>query len=317
MGHRVTALVTPRRRSFAPPAEPPDIPTSAPYNVATFLNIPTYEGSGQAVHPDVIDFRNEASVVGDTWQGWRFWMAMTPYPNSQDEWEDPSILVSQDGIGWQIPSGLTNPVYRPTSGPYNNDPDLVYDPDTDELVLFYRDYFQWRAARSADGVTWPATSTLIQETIGVSPSVLLDGEGTWHRWSAQGSYQTAPAETGPWTTPAGSSSGSLGWHSNVVFAPGGGFHAIAHYNGTGEKYMRALSSPDGLNWTANVTPVLVSGTFDWSATNLYRAAMTLHEDGDRYRVWYSGQGLPGVGPASYPWHMAYTEIPLTEWPAIP
>jgi hypothetical protein len=43
-------------------------------NASAPLTIPTYDASGQAIHPDVIDFGS-----GNTWNGYRYWMAMTPY----------------------------------------------------------------------------------------------------------------------------------------------------------------------------------------------------------------------------------------------
>lgn len=283
-------------------------PTSAPYNVPTHLTIPTYEGSNQPIHPDVLDFHKE---IGTSWNGWRYWMVMTPYPAYNDTWEDPSIVVSNNGIDWQVPAGLTNPLYLPV-GAYNNDPDIVYDPASDELVVFYRDYDVWKMARSADGVTWPATPTVAADRIAVSPCVLRNSDGTWRVWTAGGSSTAATAE-GPWVD-AGANTGLTNvWHLNVVHAPGGGYHMLYHDISTGQKNIKVASSANGTNWTTNATPVLVSGTEQWSLNDLYRPTLTLHEDGDRYRVWYCGNGPDGTKTA---WRIGYTEIPLTEWPAI-
>src|ERR1700750_1662651 len=46
---------------------------------------PTYDGSGQAVHPDIVAF-------DAPWHGARYWMTMTPYPKSNQHLENPSIL---------------------------------------------------------------------------------------------------------------------------------------------------------------------------------------------------------------------------------
>lgn len=306
----MTLAAVAARRRLSP--DPPDIPTSAPYNVATHLTIPTYDGSGQAVHPDVIDFANEP-VVGGEWQGWRFWMVMTPYPSSLAAFEDPSILVSHDGITWQVPAGLTNPIYLPTEGPYSNDPDIVYDPVADQLVLFWRDFDVLKMARSADGITWPATPTTIVDPVAVSPCFLRAADGTWLGWF-NNALRTATAPEGPWTS-QGAYTGLLGsWHRNIVFAPGGGYHMLSHDNTAGKLWVQAASSADGISWSVNPTPVLIPGTHAWSAYNLYRSALTLHDDGDRYRVWYCGVDSPSNPRV---WRIAYTEIPLTEWPAIP
>jgi len=59
-------------------------------NAPTWQNTPTYDGSGQVVNPDVVYFPSG-------WHGYKYWLAMTPYPNSNDDYENPSILVSNDG----------------------------------------------------------------------------------------------------------------------------------------------------------------------------------------------------------------------------
>lgn len=291
----------------------PPYPTSAPYNMPTHLTIPTYDGSNQPVHIDVIDFQNEG-ITGGMWHGWRFWMVMTPYPNYSADYEDPSLVVSNDGIYWQVPAGLTNPLYRPLEGPYNNDPDMVYDPDADEIVLWYRDYNVMKRARSADGTTWPATATTVGASA-VSPAFVRDSTGTWHMWVGTQHY-TAPAAEGPYTSMGATTGLTNVWHRNMVEAPGGGFHMIYHDDSTGQKNIKVASSSDGTAWTTNTTPVLMSGTHDWSSGNVYRPGFTLHEDGDRYRVWYSGVGTDPDNPFRSAWRTGYTEIPLTEWPAI-
>src|SRR5690349_18991569 len=53
--------------------------SSAPAHVflvePTVMTVPTYDGSGQAVHPDVVAFDSD-------WHGAKYWMTMTPYPKS-------------------------------------------------------------------------------------------------------------------------------------------------------------------------------------------------------------------------------------------
>ena len=294
-----------RRRVAAPPVQ---YPTSAPYNVPTHLTTPTYDGSGETVHLDVIDFGPGG------WKGLnkRFAMVHTPYPNYNADWEDPSLLISDDGINWATPAGLTNPLYSPT-GAYNNDPDMALDPATDELVLSWRDYDQWRIARSADGINWPAEPTALGR-IAVSPAILCDSSGVWHRWT-QTHHSTAMAPEGPYGG-GGTNTGLISpWHLNVAEAPGGGFHMIYHDNVA--KDVKVASSADGHTWATNPTPVLVSGTHAWSQADLYRPAFVIHEDGDRYRVWYSGVGVNPENSFRSAWRVGYTEIPLSEWPDPP
>ena len=61
------------------------------------------------------------------WNGYRFWMAMTPYPYNNDGLEDPSILVSNDAQTWIVPEGLTNPLTPAPKPGHNCDVELVYN----------------------------------------------------------------------------------------------------------------------------------------------------------------------------------------------
>lgn len=96
------------------------------------LETPTYDGSGQAVHPDVFH---------SSW-GWpkaakyRYWMVLTPYAYSDFSRENPSILVSNNGRNWFVPEGLVNPIEpAPTEGHYS-DPDIVMGDG--RLWVFFR-----------------------------------------------------------------------------------------------------------------------------------------------------------------------------------
>lgn len=71
-------------------------------NAAEPLLIPTYvEDSDETCHPDVLYFENG-------WNGWNYWMSHTPYPNSNVAFENPSIVVSNDGLTWVEPNGIVN-----------------------------------------------------------------------------------------------------------------------------------------------------------------------------------------------------------------
>jgi hypothetical protein len=56
------------------------------------LQLLTYDGSGQLVHPDVVRWPRSG---GD------LWMAVTPYPYAREKWENPSIYRSRDGLTWR------------------------------------------------------------------------------------------------------------------------------------------------------------------------------------------------------------------------
>ena len=132
--HHHPALVI--ANEFRPP-QPQSQPQPQPrinkpfINALNQLETPTYEHSGQTVHPSVIDFKTEYGI--DTWGQFRYWMALTPYPNFNSSFENPSLLVSTDGLNWNNPPSFKNPIAsKPlgnVGGNYNSDPELVFDPD--------------------------------------------------------------------------------------------------------------------------------------------------------------------------------------------
>jgi hypothetical protein len=103
------------------------------------LRIPTYDGSGQVVHPSVIDFLNEYGI--EAWSGYRYWMVLTPYPYSQDQYENPSLYASHDGFTWAVPKNISNPLITASNigdKGFLFDPDMIYNPDSDQLWIYYR-----------------------------------------------------------------------------------------------------------------------------------------------------------------------------------
>ena len=106
----------------------------APYqplmNAASPQTIPTYDGTNQPTHPSVVKF-------DQPWNGYTYWMAMTPYPYNDGSYENPSIVVSNDGENWIVPSGLTNPLVGTPNPGHNCDADLVYVPEFNELRIYY------------------------------------------------------------------------------------------------------------------------------------------------------------------------------------
>jgi hypothetical protein len=88
-----------------------------PYDKLFALKIPTYENSGQGVHPDIL-YRPGKNPA--------FMLAFTPYPFSVDRFENPSLVVSDDGLHFyeEYPHG--NPLAPPPPHDHNNDPDLFY-----------------------------------------------------------------------------------------------------------------------------------------------------------------------------------------------
>ena len=146
------------------------------------LDIPTYVGDADkgVVHPDIWDF-------GHTWNGYRYWMVMTPLPTVEpDANENPSIVVSNDLLTWVVPAGLTNPVYPKGTTSYQSDPEILFDDGKLYIIWRGRDalnnivmYYGY----STDGINWSAR-VLITFAAGintnlevVSPSIIKEDIG--------------------------------------------------------------------------------------------------------------------------------------------
>lgn len=94
---------------------------------------PTYDGQNQAVHPKVLFFKNG-------WNGYRYWLGITPYPYTNDDFENPQILVSNNGVNFiQLP-GCRKPLYIPKDvkrGGHFSDIHLTFAHNTLEVYFRY------------------------------------------------------------------------------------------------------------------------------------------------------------------------------------
>jgi len=89
------------------------------------LEIATYDGSGQLVHPDIL-FHNDT-----------FYLATTPYPFYNDKLENPCFYKSTDGINFTELSPGLNPLVPTPAYDHNDDPDLLFDSVSNEFQIYY------------------------------------------------------------------------------------------------------------------------------------------------------------------------------------
>lgn len=300
-------------------------PPSAPYNVDFLCSIPTPDGSGQTVHPDVVDF-------GKPWNGWRFWLAITPFPGGRIQEENPCIYVSNDAYNWQAPEGVTNPLDPGPNlpGAANSDTDLFFDKFSQELVLTYRLYNTGRRRetiklmRSSDGVNWSAPTIIFDNDgsesgngLGVqqytSQALVQVAEDDYRMWTCGATSEpdkmlTAQKAEGPWTLESNLSFGGTGtnpYHTDVILGPDGRFWMLGCVGGAA---FAAVSS-DGVHWTSGKT-ILAPRYPQWDSS-IYRATFQPHEDGINMRVWYSAF-IEDPSKKQH-WFTAATLIPRYEW----
>lgn len=98
------------------------------------INLETNIGNNQGFHPKVISFSK-------MWNGFKYWIAYTPYPFRDCTKENPTINASNDLKKWVSPKGLNNPLDIPNKSDnyhFNSDSHLLYNTETKELEIFWR-----------------------------------------------------------------------------------------------------------------------------------------------------------------------------------
>jgi hypothetical protein len=279
-----------------------DVPRSVP--------LPTYDGSGQTVHPDV--------AHAPSWFPNRHWyMAVTPYPNGNVNQENPSLFYATDPFQWKTLPGASNPVVRPPKAGYLSDPDIVFNPDTKELFLYYREFITHnvvKLVRSSDGVSWSAPVDVVDapSTTAVSPSVVRRGPGQWEMWTVDAGELGCRNSTTSvtlrrsadgvrWSPPspvdlAVPVEGFSPWHIEVQWLPSRNEY-WAVYNAKiasncATTVLFLATSPDGVTWTSRPIPLLVAGEIAELRSIVYRTAFIYSAATDIVTFWFSGAARP-------------------------
>jgi hypothetical protein len=291
------------------------------------LDFATYDGSREVVHPDVV--RAPDALGG------KLWSVVTPYPNSQSKYENPSLFESTSGETWTPPAATSNPLATTTRG-YLSDPDVVYDAGRREMRMYYREvmmsgkrhlgdnvYFM----TSANGARWstPTLATVDRGRYLVSPAVVRDSATAWRMWAIDAgptgcdSKETKlvlrrSTDGKEWSAPTAvrfTQRGYQPWHVDVQWvAERKEYWALvaAYPKGSActSTSLFLATSPDGESWTTFAAPVLGRGVVPQFATNVYRSSL-LYDAGGTVTLWMSGART--VAPAT-------KKLPATlEWTA--
>jgi len=302
--------------------------SSTPPTLKLFANAqlplvtPTYDGSGQAMHPDIVQFAN-------VWHGYKYWMSVTPYPGNNATVENPSILASNDGQHWEVPPGLVNPIAPLPSGVIHQmDSDMIYDTASDQLWAYYLTpgvndgKINVSLRNSSDGVNWAAAKTVVSSAYNsiLSPAVQHTPNG-YFMWSVNAAPLgcSAPQTTVElrtssdgltWSQPVPvnlSQPGYQPWHIDVVYVPPRSEYwaiyaayptSVASCGTTSLYFAR---SSDGSKWTTYARPVL-SPSQAWDAGQIYRSTLIYDSSTDTIHLWYSARDA-----STHTWHTGYTE----------
>jgi len=280
-----------------------------PFDQLTPLDIATYDGSGQVVHPDYA-----ATPAGSF--GRPFHLALTPYPYGNPSFENPSFFDGNRRDRWTVGDGVTNPIVQADAG-YLSDPDLVSVPELGELRLYYRQVTTENSvllSRSSDGSHWsPAVEVARAPNHEiVSPSVVRRAADDWWMFAVNSGPAgcTAAGTTvearrsadgvrwGPPTPVVLEQPELWPWHIDVQWIPGRRV-LWAVYNA---KTATACTTPavylaestDGLTWAPVPRPVLVKGAIPAFEDVVYRTTFEYEPLSDAMTFWFSGARFDGA-----------------------
>ena len=242
-------------------------------------------------------------------------MAHTPYPNTNDFYENPSLVVSNDGIVWINFPGLENPIDSVTEeenaeGKHYSDAILVRRENTLEMWYRYNHYDEnierYYRRTTTNGVDWTPRELVYDFSPAqfnhLSPSVIYEN-GKYRMWFV---YRTGvsymeSADAKNWSeqievplTFKDDVKNEKGWHLQVYKENDNLYHLVLNTTtsdqNTLEREILWGTSTDGMSFN-DLTTVLRSANNmgSWDNRAVYRASMLKVKD--TYRLYYSARNI--------------------------
>lgn len=285
----------------------------------TQLTTPTYDGSGQACHPSVV-------YIPGGFGGYKYWMGFTPYPNTNEAYENPCLLASNDGDTWVVPDGITNPLAATPPTYHNSDTELVYDSDNSILYLYYVEKTTgpvtklWRFPITQGPLS---VGTKVQCTISItngfySEAIVRNSSSDWVMWFIDDLYpkRVSSSDGLTWSDHVYQEMYMIGtgirvkdtlypWHPSVYKLPDGRYFFLMCSFPVGDTQQCDLywAVSDGFDEPLDFqSTVLLANSSGWLSTLIYRSSLVQMENG-QYRVYISAKG-------STEWHIGYADIAL-------
>ena len=285
------------------------------YNSKTKLNIVSTYGDDEAYHPKVLSFENK-------WNGYKYWMAYTPYPAANGELENPHMVASNNLTKWEVPAGMESSLDDISNDGikdrYNSDTHIVYNPDLNRLECYWRYvddvdnevtiYRRW----TTNGVDFSDKEIFIKSENRknrdyVSPAIIYEN-GTYKMWyvdkkavryrETKDGINWSDVETVDFNYKDGK---LYTWHIDVIKTEKGYEMIMVAYQNVNIRNTMKLyytySKNETKDW-ATAVKILepTSRTENWDNSGLYRSSM-IYENGI-YIVFYSGIGVKnthGIG----------------------
>lgn len=238
-----------------------------------------YDGGNQPIHTKALYFENG-------FNGYKYWMAYTPFPFGRDQQENPCICCSNDMIKWEEPSGISNPLDLPgctvdnKAIAYWSDTHLLYV--NNQLELYYRGVYSNNGGSvivkrtSTDGITWSDRQIVISfsDAQHVCPVVIHNGE-KYLMWLFAPGEMFESTDGVSWT--------SLGklkfinstekWHFDVIYNEKTNMYEMVQTSMYGET-IEFLVSYDGIVWN-KVKDIIVKDTVFFPNIDFYRPSFCM------------------------------------------
>ena len=269
----------------------------------TLLNIPTYDGSGQCVHPDIL-------FLNPPLRGNKFLLAFTPYPYYDGRKENPSILASRNGIDFYEEKQGLNPLVSAPTYDHNDDPDLLYDPDTKRYVLYYLETMRPDSENvirmeSTDALSWTRRTVLHYDLhqyrhFIVSPAVCRLPAGGYVMYQVNLSHTPFQIE---WLSSTHGQDWNLNlinpiisdlsdtlvpWHLDIMAAENKYFMLLScriNIHDSQHQLLMFGESSDLLHWHFHPKPLISSQPSFHNCLSIYRSTGLISDH--KLAVWYS------------------------------
>ena len=207
----------------------------------------------QVVHPYLCKFKK-------TVRGFSYILLITPFHSTIDMYENPCVYGTNDLVNFTLLDMFEQPLaYLRRTGyyNYNSDPSCMFDHDSGEFVVFFRNtevisganVSKFLTTRTKDFVTWSKPVEFELPVDVVSPTGTYDCNR--RKWVIYSSTQILVADRleGPWSIEQDYVYGNRGvWHQEVRYCGG---HYIGIFNNhavSSENSLYLGISKDGINW---------------------------------------------------------------------
>lgn len=275
------------------------------------------------MHPDLLE-------LDDHFYPFKYLLVIEPYPYGNDRFENPSLLGSHDGIWWNVPPGVINPIVSAPveNGAWCSDADL-FNYRGERLFLYYRynsgrgetTLFRKTTARPGGWTEPEAVFTVPVSGRFASPATALLGGQCYMLYvdtmdSCVRALKSPDGET--WSDDRFVLAFPGAWHVDAVARNDGVYVLLTDkeslfllrsgdletwwiFDGAGEGAEGGEWKP--YSWRPGAEmwwrPVLATSKGGWDDGRIYRSTFLI--EGNVMRLWYGAQG------SNNEWRIGYTD----------